>query len=140
MPAVFADILTSHGMQLEYCLPQVNKISFYFAFLISLSSKVYRMLHRKCLCPTCLKILWVTVDLPIYYNSLDGHPVILADFKISHMLKKSRHQHISHFSIHAISSALCSVYQRTTGILPVVIALYILFEMKAQPSYRSLKC
>ncbi len=121
-------------------------MSFYFAFLISLSSKVYRMLHRECLCPICLKILWVTVDLPIYYvsnpenNSLDGHPVILADFKISHMLKKSRHQLISHFSIHAVSSTLCSVYQCTTGILPVVIALYILFEMKAQPSYRSLKC
>lgn len=74
------------------------------------------MLHREHLRPTCLKILWVTVDLPIYYvsnpenNSLDGHPVILADFKISHMLNKSRHQHISHFSIHAVSSALCSVY------------------------------
>lgn len=37
-------------------------------------------------------------------------------------------------------SALCSVYHRTIGILPVVIALYILFEMKAQPSYRSLYC
>lgn len=42
-------------------------MSFYFAFLISLRSKVYRTLHTERLCPTCLKILWVTVDLPIYY-------------------------------------------------------------------------
>lgn len=35
-------------------------------------------------------------------------------------------------------SALCSMYCHTIGILPVVIALYILFEMKAQSSYRSL--
>lgn len=45
-------------------------MSIYFAFLISLSTKVYRVWHTESLRPTCLKILLVSVDLPIYSVSI----------------------------------------------------------------------